>query len=43
VPFRARDLRAGERELVTQRFRERCPDLGVDVVEMVVDVEPRQQ
>jgi len=43
VPFGTRDLRAGERELVAQYLRERGSDFGVEVVEMVVDVEPRQR
>ena len=36
-PFVARDLRAGERELVAQRLRERRADLGVHLVDVVVD------
>jgi hypothetical protein len=43
VPFAARDLRAGERELVAERLGERRADLGVEVVDVVVDVQARQR
>jgi len=42
MTFAARDLRAGERELVTQRLGQRRADRGVDLVDVLVDVQLRQ-
>jgi hypothetical protein len=42
MTFAARDLRAGERELVAQRLGQRRADRGVDLVDVLVDVQLRQ-